>query len=94
MGDQDTEDIKVERNTGTGELVAKMLQSIDPPREYRLSVRLTPEEYARIEHWRQVFQSRAKGYYTATQKTVLLEALDALDYRENERIRKSKKGSS
>lgn len=57
--------------------------------EYRLSVRLTPTEYARIEHWQQVLQERTKGHYTATQKTVLLEALDALDAREAERVRKS-----
>lgn len=44
-----------------------------------LSIRLTQEEWERIEQWMHILRERTKGHYVITQRTVLLEALDALD---------------
>jgi hypothetical protein len=91
------DDVQVEQITaplGMDALTARMgalAEALAPTKEYRMSVRLTPEEYARVEKWKQILQERANGYYTATQKTVLMEALDALDWREAERTRKRKR---
>lgn len=92
MGDEDVE-VKP-YNGDLDRALKKFGETVSPPTEYRLSVRLTPQEYARIVAWQEYFQARTKGHYTATQKTVLLEALDALDYREAERERKSRRSSS
>lgn len=95
MGDSDVEVTRHGRmSDALAQMAEKALEAADPPREYRLSVRLTPAEYARIEQWQKIFQDRAKGYFTATQKTVLLEALDALDFREAERARKASSARS
>jgi hypothetical protein len=57
-------------------------------RELRLSVRVTEEEMTRIDALRAKIEARTKGHFRVTYKTVLLEAIEALEARYKDAERK------
>jgi hypothetical protein len=56
--------------------------------EQRLSVRVSDDEMARIDALRAKIEARTKGHFRVTYKTVLLEALEALEARYKDAERK------
>ncbi len=66
----------------------QLTRSVSEP---RLSIRLTPVEMARVEYWMEWLQSTFPKHAKVGQKTLFLEALDALEWRTRERARMSGK---
>lgn len=76
-----------------------MSDDVQQVEEMRLSVRMTHEEMQKLERLRDAMQKRIKAsqyghYVRVTQKTVILEALDALEKRLQDLDRDRRKGSS